>query len=688
MANAFPAVQPAKPAEPAEPVRQQQETLTPGSEPWLRKQIVTLTGFPDDMIRRESEFERDLGLDSLTLVEIYAALVKEFPPIEARRKDFQKCRAVGQVLELLADIASGASSKPASSPTPPKPVPVKLQEPNLPPPVDSVVAAVPVADLQAEIIERIVAAKGIDRSSIHGTTHFDDDLNLDAFTRNEIVEAIVRMHPELALAGNELGRAQTVDELVRLCKQLGHAPLELQNLDRFVRVEVPVVEAKPQVWPSQVLLVSQPGLQADALEKALLAQGVSVLHLRLEEQGWVLPGGQEPIGFEDWSALGQALQPLLSSTPVGVLYASGDGTSWERAVEWGATGLFVVAKALEAAPGVGWLAVLGTERASTAWTGARGVARALAREWPKANVRCMWLREQGTFDPHRVVDALFSGPSELDVVQVGERLLRRELQVRACTARAPSAVHLDASSLVLLVGGGDGITAEIGYGLARKYQCRLAIVGRTAMPTSLPLPEASDDASVMRLLVEQLRRDGWSDGSSEAEMLRERLRGVSRQRAVWRTRERLVRAGSPCFYEQADATKEGELARALEAIRAAHGPIHGVVHGAGCIEDARIGAKSLESFRRVLHAKAHSTRHLRALLERDPMQFAFLFSSLAAHTGTAGQTDYVAANEIVGAVAEEWNRVVSYPVRALLWGVWSEAGLASRALKRQMTRLG
>jgi NAD(P)-dependent dehydrogenase (short-subunit alcohol dehydrogenase family) len=192
----------------------------------------------------------------------------------------------------------------------------------------------------------------------------------------------------------------------------------------------------------------------------------------------------------------------------------------------------------------------------------------------------------------------------------------------------------------------------------------------------------------MRLLVEQLRRDGWSDGSSEAEMLRERLRGVSRQRAVWRTRERLVRAGSPCFYEQADATKEGELARALEAIRAAHGPIHGVVHGAGCIEDARIGAKSLESFRRVLHAKAHSTRHLRALLERDPMQFAFLFSSLAAHTGTAGQTDYVAANEIVGAVAEEWNRGVSYPVRALLWGVWSESGLASRALKRQMTRLG
>jgi hypothetical protein len=65
-----------------------------------------------------------------------------------------------------------------------------------------------------------------------------------------------------------------------------------------------------------------------------------------------------------------------------------------------------------------------------------------------------------------------------------------------------------------------------------------------------------------------------------------------------------------------------------------------------------------------------------------------LTSSLAAHNGCAGQTDYAAANEILNGIASRWNAEVAYPVRALLWGVWAETGLASEALLNQMRQRG
>ena len=221
--------------------------------------------------------------------------------------------------------------------------------------------------------------------------------------------------------------------------------------------------------------------------------------------------------------------------------------------------------------------------------------------------------------------------------------------------------------------------------MAVRYGCRIAVIGRTPFPDTPPFEDIEDGPALRQAVVDALERE---TGQAQGEALWSRLHLVSRQRALWRTLRRVEAMGATFAYAQADATRAEELARALDEIRVAHGPIHAVVHGAGLTEDGLVASKSVESFRRVLYAKAHSVFHLRALLRDDPLQVVLLFSSLAAHAGSAGQTDYVAANEILEALGREWNAQVAYPVRSIRWSVWTEAGLASTALRRQMARLG
>jgi hypothetical protein len=90
----------------------------------------------------------------------------------------------------------------------------------------------------------------------------------------------------------------------------------------------------------------------------------------------------------------------------------------------------------------------------------------------------------------------------------------------------------------------------------------------------------------------------------------------------------------------------------------------------------------------VVRTKTEPAFALRRLLADEPLAFVLLFSSMSAFVGPAGQTDYAAGNEVLNALAEDWNRSAAYPVRALAWSVWSEAGLAGAALRTRMDKLG
>jgi acyl transferase domain-containing protein/thioesterase domain-containing protein/acyl carrier protein len=142
-------------------------------------------------------------------------------------------------------------------------------------------------------------------------------------------------------------------------------------------------------------------------------------------------------------------------------------------------------------------------------------------------------------------------------------------------------------------------------------------------------------------------------------------------------------AGGQVGFFAADVTDKGALAGALEAIAAEFGPINGVFHGAGLIDDAPLSVKELASAHKVMAPKTDGGAHLNALLPDGALDLFAVFSSSSVVLGSAGQTDYIAANAYLEALAASRADGLS-----IAWGIWRDIGMAADTYGAKIDRLG
>ncbi|WP_457430625.1 SDR family NAD(P)-dependent oxidoreductase [Streptomyces sp. QTS52] len=123
-------------------------------------------------------------------------------------------------------------------------------------------------------------------------------------------------------------------------------------------------------------------------------------------------------------------------------------------------------------------------------------------------------------------------------------------------------------------------------------------------------------------------------------------------------------------YRSVDVTDSDTLTARLASIREEFGPLTGVVHAAGVLRDGFALTKSAEDFAAVLAPKAAGLRALDAATADDPLDFFVAFSSIAAHIGNPGQSDYAYANAYLEAYAERHGRIT-----AIAWPMWADGGM-------------
>jgi myxalamid-type polyketide synthase MxaB len=146
--------------------------------------------------------------------------------------------------------------------------------------------------------------------------------------------------------------------------------------------------------------------------------------------------------------------------------------------------------------------------------------------------------------------------------------------------------------------------------------------------------------------------------------------------------ERLRTAGASVQVVQANVASAGDVARLIEACQA-QAPLRGVIHAAGVLDDGVLDRQTAERFARVLAPKVYGAWHLHTLTRELPLDFFVLFSSMASVLGSAGQTNYSAANTFLDALAHH-RRAQGLPALSINWGPWAEVGMAARlSLARQ-----
>lgn len=609
---------------------------------WLRERVAQLTGHPLEMITPEAELENELGVDSVSLLELWHQLLERRPELAGREDELARCRS----LAALAAWIDGAA---------PAPEPAPLRQAVAQP---ATVPALPRdgADASAVLSELAAALAGQARADVAPEQDWYEDLGLDPFVVEGLLHDLIERNPRLAFAGEALLGCSSLAQVARVVEGLGEtgvdnglplwrdrwstaAPSAPRSVDRGSHALVRLGEGEPALPCDVDWRLVGGELRGDGCgwnEDALLALD-SALRERLSASRWTfqVDPGAAP------AALGQRLRTVHA-----------------------------LLRALQAQGLPRRIQVLLHSAAGADAAALRGLFKSVRKEWSGTEFVILSGYEQVHDLPAQL--ARCGGNADL---RAGERGLEQYAlePVRLSPGRTPL---LRAGDTVLVTGGGRGVGAEMVRELARLAPCRIVVVGRTAMPGAEP--HAGEDPEAVQ---RRLRAEGLSAAAQ-----RERLREIEAQRALFALRREVEVAGARFDYLSLDlaAIDAERLAAALRPF----GPLHGVIHAAGLTRDARLEQKSASDFDAVFAAKAGSWQALEPYLRTQPLRFAYLISSLAAVDGTPGQGDYCAANELLNASARVWARQADFPVAAIAFGPWTETGLVSPAFRQQMQRLG
>jgi acyl transferase domain-containing protein/NAD(P)-dependent dehydrogenase (short-subunit alcohol dehydrogenase family) len=126
-----------------------------------------------------------------------------------------------------------------------------------------------------------------------------------------------------------------------------------------------------------------------------------------------------------------------------------------------------------------------------------------------------------------------------------------------------------------------------------------------------------------------------------------------------------------------DVADPEQLSAAFGLIAATLPPVRGVIHSAAVLADAPLLRLTTQEFRRAMLPKALGAWNLHSATSNCPLEFFVLFSSISALVGNSGQTNYVAANCYLDALA--WHRrAAGLPATSINWGAIADVGIVTR----------
>ncbi|WP_431040587.1 SDR family NAD(P)-dependent oxidoreductase [Streptomyces sp. P1-3] len=152
-------------------------------------------------------------------------------------------------------------------------------------------------------------------------------------------------------------------------------------------------------------------------------------------------------------------------------------------------------------------------------------------------------------------------------------------------------------------------------------------------------------------------------------------------------------AGLQVDHQRMDVADRGAVERLMEHIERAHGPLTGIVHGAGVLHDNFVIKKTPQELARVLAPKVAGLVHLDELTRDQPLELFLCHSSTTGALGNPGQADYAAANAFMDAYATYRNRLVAAGLRrgrtlSVNWPLWEDGGMrVDEATKERLRRM-
>ncbi len=664
------------------------------------------TGYPAEMLELSMDMESDLGIDSIKRVEILGAMQEQHPELPSvDPSELSELRTLQEIVNHLGQATGGfAPSMNGHS----NDIHATLNgsyvsgNPHAPTDIPETQTS-HVAGLADAMLEIVSEKTGYPAEMLELSMDMESDLGIDSIKRVEILGAMQEQHPELpSVDPSELSELRTLEEIVNHLQLATHNAVS-PKADAAVAgaAQNHVVDSVPApknhaITRQIVQLKTLP--MVDFME---IAQPVGYVCLVTESEigrllaneltlrGWTVEMLTLSATFDESKLKAQLGR--FAKVNAFVHVNEGDAETQLKQVFFIAKHLkerlteaadetrpaFVTATCMD-----GSLGLAGNDF-DPVHGGLFGLTKTLRLEWPRVYCRAVDLHPEISsadaasyvlaelFDPNKLV-------SEVGYGQHGRvTLTTDEVALGTFT---PSA-EITQESVFVVSGGAKGITADCVLYLAKQYQCKFILLGRSALNAvdDSWLGQYANEAELKRLTMQQIIAQGEKPTPMAVNKLVKRIKS---QREIAGTLAALRAVGSAAEYISVDVTDATAMQRELGAAQQRLGQITGVIHGAGVLSDKLIEKKTEWDFDSVYDTKVKGLNALLSAVSLTQLRHLVLFSSAAGFFGNAGQADYAIANDILNKFAHWAN--ANYPnchTVAIDWGPW-DGGMVTPTLKK------
>lgn len=643
------------------------------------------TGFPNESINLAMDLESDLGIDSIMKIEILAGVREAFPEIKLDQLDTSmQIRTLDEIVEALSSLVQQPQEGIVA---PTAPTSFNKRTPEASPVEQS--APLDLEQLKQAILEVLVES-GYPKEMIGLDMDLEADLGLDSIRKLEILAKIQQFLTIPDVSYTAVTNLRTINQILQFAKNLqpAAAPATVQvpasGITRF-RVTLkraPAIERVSQSIPGKWAIFCQEPDDplAEQISHQLTKEGRTAIRLSAGELNGELDHAEQIGGII-----------ILASKPT-VLTAPIDGFrdadySFLKAVfalagNWKKPegGSFISTSRLG-----GTLGLSHEDSLSFVPAGLSGLTKSLGHEWPGISCRHIDLDDgmPESDAASAVLEEAFDADSSLTEVgrtRRGQRW-RIDLQAEPISDVVTLETEDSKDELLLVTGGGRGITAECIVQLCSRFAGRVVLLGRTALDTEEPAWANGEQTSeeLYKRALASLAQGHPNPTPIQAKRLVGEL--ISRRETL-KTLDRIRGNGVECAYCAVDVTDSRGMAEVLHKVQQQYGPVTSIVHGAGNLADKRIEQKVDKDLASVVDTKVKGLEHLLRHVDLTKLRRMLLFSSVSSVFGNAGQTDYALANEVLNKFALSFSLLhPKIKTVAICWGPW-DLGMMNETLKR------
>jgi len=681
----------------------------------LLETVSRLTGYPMEMLALDMDIEADLGIDSIKRVEIMSTLEEKIPDLPPVSPEIMgSLKTLAQIVEYLSATPKSESA-PASS-TKGSGTPVTAHK-----------------EIAHSLLETVSHLTGYPMEMLALDMDIEADLGIDSIKRVEIMSTLEEKIPDLPPVSPEImGSLKTLAQIVEYLSATPKSESDSASTTKdsgTPKIDPSDPKTAPTASPGHMDTIEESldrspkddtGFSKEYLAANIGRKVISVVDSPLiQNNRLTLPATGTVYITDDTTGLSQAIADEFASLNIKAEMIS-DTVNGERHFK-NAAGLVIVSKnmphdhrflkdafalthrmasdLLESGAQDGALFATitrldgafgfkGRGITDPLQGGLAGLAKTAAMEWE--NVRCRAIDiapdwKETTQIAKAVVAELLnsdgSGPVEVGLDDRSRCTLALE------TAPYPHGeIALDPGDVVVITGGARGVTASTARALAKYAKPTLILLGRSLHPTPEPewLTAIHDEADIKKAILENEFRDNHPTPIQ----LETAYKKYMSNREITNNLEKIRKVGANVRYYSVDVRDLDGVNSVLNDVRSEHGPVKGVVHGAGVLEDCLITDKTAAQFDTVFDPKVQGLGVLLEATKKDPLKYLVLFSSVTARIGNKGQADYAMANEALNKIAQQESiqrpdcRVIS-----INWGPW-DGGMVCSALKQKFEKDG